>query len=82
MARHPGQATAAKVFGVKQSTIARTLSGELQPSLKILMGLREATGRSVDDLLGLTARSKPDLERVLSELAEIRSMVEPKPPKR
>jgi transcriptional regulator with XRE-family HTH domain len=74
----PGkQEAAAKALGVSQPTIAKVLAGTIQPSLKILMGLRVQTGRTIDGLLGLEPPTlEPDTKRVLSELAEIRAMVE------
>jgi transcriptional regulator with XRE-family HTH domain len=74
----PGkQEAAAKALGVSQPPIAKVLAGTIQPSLKILMGLRVQTGRTIDGLLGLEPPTlEPDTKRVLSELAEIRAMVE------
>ncbi len=69
------QAKLAHRLGVDQSAISRVLSGELQPSAKLLIGLRRATGRSIDELLGLTppTAAVPNLDLVLAELAEIKT---------
>lgn len=84
-----GQARAAEIFGVNQSTIARSLSPSNQPTLKILLLLRDKTGWTLERILGLPERnhapatvrlSESELMRVAERVAEqVGRKMTPKP---
>jgi transcriptional regulator with XRE-family HTH domain len=51
------QEQAAKLLRMNQSTISRNLDPARQPSIRLLIRLSEATGRTIDDLIGLRHKS-------------------------
>jgi len=74
-----GQVKAGEILGVHQSTIARSLAVDKQPSLKILLSLSKATGWTLEHILGLTPPAPPpvparfsdsELLRVATKVAE------------
>lgn len=51
------QEKAARALRMNQSTISRNLDPARQPSIRLLIRLAEATGRTIDDLIGLRHKS-------------------------
>lgn len=51
--RYGTQLAASKAFGMSQSHLSEILGGTRGPGLNFMIRLRELTGRSIDDLLGL-----------------------------
>jgi transcriptional regulator with XRE-family HTH domain len=56
-----GQMESARLLGVNQSTISRNLSTDRQPSFKILILLSKATGRTIDEIIGLQHESRKEV---------------------
>lgn len=47
------QQAAADALGVKQATVSRALQDAGQPTVKLLISLRQKTGLTLDEMLGL-----------------------------
>ncbi len=55
VATFKSQEEAAAALGFDQGTISRSTNAANQPTLKVLIALRDKTGRSLDEILGLPA---------------------------
>lgn len=64
------QEEASKALGMHQTTISRNLRADRQPSFKIVIRLAKATGRTVDDIIGLAGTRQVELRKLAEGVAE------------
>lgn len=69
------QTEAARILKVNQGTISRNLDPAKQPSLFLLIRLSEATGRTIDDLLGVAHAPTNEVRLRESEVIRVAKAV-------
>jgi transcriptional regulator with XRE-family HTH domain len=62
--QHQSQEKAAQVLGLNQGTLSRSLRPNAQPTIRVLLALSLATGRKIDELLGLEQPVREHVARV------------------